>query len=250
MRLTLRQPHGQRSLGYATRGRRLLLLLLVSLCPACVGSHMAPMLQVPMFTRAGQSEAGLSFRPSSPRSEMGGVVRVAATDQLRLGASVSGATRRRSGGFGGDARRYPTLLAEGFLGVEWSTLLFRFGALAGSGYGHSEFTTRSCVEGRTVSPCSREPHVSARTRYVRSYGQLHFGLAPPGLFAASLAVRVPFVVDLEDAPSREADVSTEVGFTHSLLLRHLRFDLQPMWSRAQGFALHLALLLRLQPSRR
>jgi hypothetical protein len=35
-----------------------------------------------------------------------------------------------------------------------------------------------------------------------------------------------------------------------VLLRHLRFDLQPMWSRAQGFSLNLALLLRFNPRRR
>lgn len=208
------------------------------------------MVHVPLFTRAGQGEAGLMFRPASPRSEVGGTVRLAVTDELRIGGSASGATRRRSDGFGDDETRYPSLFADGFLGVEWSTLFLRFGGLVGSGYGVSEVTTARCVGAVERAFCSREQRVGARTRYVRSYGQLHMGLAPPGLFAVSFALRVPFVVDLENERSREGNVSPELAFTHSLLLRYLRFDIQPLWSRAQGFTLHLALLLRFRPQRR
>ena len=229
---------------------RAALLFFIATCCACAGSQRTPPLHVPLFTRAGQGEAGLIFRPASPRSEVGGTIRLAATDELRLGGSVAGATRRRSDGFGDDETRYPTFFADGFLGAEWRGLIFRFGGLVGSGYGASEVTTARCAALPERSVCPRTERLAARTRYVRSYGQLHVGLVPPGIFAAAFAVRVPWVVELADEPSREGNVSPEIAFTHSILLRHLRFDLQPIWSRAQGFTLHLALLLRFRPARR
>ena len=228
----------------------MLFALWLSLLAGCVGSHVAPMVHVPLFTRAGQGEAGLMFRPASPRSEVGGTARFALTDELRIGGSASGATRRRSDGVGAEESRYPTLFADGFLGAEWSTLFLRFGGLVGSGYGASEVTTARCVGAVDRALCPRDQRAVARTRYVRTYGQLHLGLAPPGLFAVSFALRVPFVVDLESERSREANVSPELAFTHSLLLRYFRFDIQPLWSREQGFTLNLALLLRFRPKRR
>jgi hypothetical protein len=216
----------------------------------CAGTHAAPVMQVPLFTRAGQTEGGLVFRPASPRNEIGGLVRFAATDQLRVGGSVVGATRRHADAGRSDDAHYPSLFAEGFFGAEWSTLFMRFGGLLGSGYGASELSIARCRSVGADRACAREDDASIRTRYVRSYGQLHFGIAPPGPLAVSLAVRVPFVIDLERERSRESHVSTEVGFTHSLILRYVRLDLQPMWSRAQGFTLNLALLLRMGGRRR
>lgn len=221
-----------------------LALSLLGGASGCAGTHAASMMQVPLLTRAGQTEGGLVFRPASPRNEIGGLVRFAATDQLRVGGSVMGATRRHADAGRSDGAHYPSLLAEGFFGAEWSTLFMRFGGLLGSGYGASDLTVARCRAVGADRACARDDVAFVRTRYVRSYGQLHFGLAPPGPLAVSLAVRVPFVIDLERERSRESDVSTEVGFTHSLMFRYLRFDLQPMWSRAQGFTLHLALLIR------
>jgi hypothetical protein len=226
------------------------LVVALALLAGCTGTHMAPMVHVPLQTRSGQVEGGLVFRPPSPRSEIGGVVRIAATEHLRVGASASGAMRRESNGYAEQETRYRTLFADAYLGLEWSGLLFRLGGLVGSGYGASEVTTARCDDPRVGSACARGERLHARTRYVRSYGQLHAALAPPGPFAVSLALRVPFVVDLASEPSREGATSPELAFTHSLLFRHLRFDLQPMWSRAQGYTLHLALLLRFTPSRR
>jgi len=233
--------------------RAFALSLVVLLVGACAGSHRAPMMQMPLFTRRGQTEAGLMVRPASPRAEVGGVVRVAATEHLRLGASVSGATRRSD-----DERLYDgarlrlssSLYTEGFVGAEWSGLLFRYGALVGSGYGSTQYAARTCSAQGLASGCVPVASEARAFRYVRSYGQLHVALAPPGPLLVGLAVRVPFVVDLSRGTSAESDVGPELGLLHALAFRHLRLDLQPTWSRAQGFAFHLALLLRFQPSRR
>jgi hypothetical protein len=226
---------------------RVLALSLFVLLSACAGANLTPMVQVPLLRRAGQIEGGVSVRPSSPRAEVAGVIRAAATSHLRLGASVGGATRRQqsSSFVGADREPHRALQAEGFVGTEWGGLLFRFGALLGSGYASSERVSDVCIAGPGMPGCVRRQRRVLTTRYVRSYGQLHVALAPPGPLATALALRIPFVADLSESGSaREADVSPEVALTQSLILRHLRLDLQPVWSRAQGFTFHLALLFR------
>jgi hypothetical protein len=207
-----------------------------------------PMVQVPLFRRQGQGEAGLVMGPASRRPEIGGTLRLAATDTLRLGASLSGA--RGPAAVRSDIRsardQTPTLFADGFVGAEWGGLLLRFGALAGAGYGIRPLTARRCATTSALAPtCDPFDSSQEQRRFVRSYGQLHFAVAPPGLLAVSLAVRVPVVVELaEGGGASRTELGTEVALTQSLLLPRLRLDLQPQWSRTRGFAFHLALLLR------
>jgi len=216
----------------------------------CAGTHRAPLVQVPLLTRAGQVEGGFAARPLSPRSEMAGVVRVAATSYLRLGGSVTGAVRHPEERIGasGSLRLSSALLAEGFVGAEWGGLLFRFGGLLGSGYGFTRLAgRRDCSTGVPDDACTPGEPLRREHRYVRSYGQLHAAVAPPGPLRVALAMRVPFVIDLEEA-SRESDVSPEFAIVHALVLRNVRLELTNVWSHAQGFALHLGLLLRYTPS--
>jgi hypothetical protein len=207
---------------------RSLLVLVLAGCGACASTVGAPLVHVPLMRRAGQAEAGLIVGTGSRQREVGGTLRAAATDHVRVGGSVSGTMMRDEDRVANQrSRASARLSADGFLGAEWGGLLFRFGALAGSGYGK-----RSERRGETV----------------RSYGQLHMALAPPGPVALSLAVRVPVLVALarEDMP-RRTEVGTEVALTHSFILRHFRLDLQPLWSRLDGFAFHLSFLFRLEP---
>ena len=215
---------------------------------ACAGTVPVPMVQVPLFRQRGEAEAGLVMGPASRRPEIGGAARYAATETLRVGGSVSAA-----GGPSvprGEARdprdQAPRLFADGFLGAEWGGLVIRYGALVGSGFGLRGASGSRCVASASGERTCMGPVGAAQeARFVRSYGQLHMALAPPGPLAVSLAVRVPIVVELEhDGLSRSSEVGTEVALTQTVRFRHLRLDLQPLWSRTRGFAFHLALLLR------
>lgn len=231
---------------------RSLIALLWLLLGGCGGANLAPLLHVPLMRRAGELEVGVGLRPSSPRAEVAGVLRAAVTDHLRVGASAGGATRVRADDQGEDLHvRHKALHAEGFIGAEWGGLLFRVGALAGSGYGVSRHLTYHCVARDAAGRCETRARFSPETRYVRSFFQLHLALAPPGPLATAFVLRVPFVSDLSSsATAREADVSPELGLSQSLILRWLRLDLQGVWSDAQGAAFHLAVLLRFDAGRR
>jgi hypothetical protein len=223
-------------------------LLLTAWLAACAGTVPAPMVQVPLFRRAGEVEAGLVMGPATRRPEIGGTVRAAATDWLRLGASVSGAGGPMvSHGDTFDPRDHaPRLFADGMVGAEWGGLVFRFGLLAGAGYGRRD-TVRCGTLGaspRFQASCS-EARADGDSSFVRSYGQLHFAFAPPGPLAASLALRVPVVVELpHGAAARRTELGSEVALTQTVRFRYLRLDLQPLWSQTRGFAFHVALLLR------
>ena len=211
-----------------------------------------PMVQVPLLRRAGQVEAGLVVAPASEQPELGGAVRVAATDYLRVGGSISGATRHDRGAVrerGGHYESTPTLFGDGFFGAEWGGFFVRYGVLAGAGYGRRRLSARGCITSSEAVACV--PHEDQRLRdaaFVRTYGQLHIALAPPGPLMTSFAVRVPVVVDLPDENlRRHTDLDTEFALTQTLQLRYLRVDLQPQWSSIRGFAFHVAFLFRFAP---
>lgn len=238
------------SRGGAAGTRVAALVAMLSVCCGllgCGGTVATPMVQVPLFQRRGQGEAGFVMGPGSRRPELGGTLRYAATDQLRVGGSVSGASGPALVLGGRDARdQAPKLFADGFLGAEWGGFALRFGALLGSGYGVRVSGGAGCTSRLgSESACTVGASPTLQTRFVRSYGQLHMGFAPPGPLAVSLALRVPVIVEL-DHPSaaRSTEVSTEVALTQTVRFRHLRLDLQPLWSRTRGFAFHLALLFR------
>ncbi|MDB4972700.1 MAG: hypothetical protein JWN48_1041 [Myxococcaceae bacterium] len=229
--------------------RSLVVLATASLwLAACAGTVATPMVQVPLLRRKGEGEGGLVLGPASRRPEIGGTLRYAATDTLRVGASVSGARGPAvaQGGPVETREQAPKLFADGFLGAEWGGLVLRFGALAGSGYGvRSAFSERCASSEGVVVSCVPAGSVGTDSRFVRSYGQLHLAVSPPGPLAVSLAVRVPVVVELaHEQQARKSELGTEVALTQTLRLRHLRLDLQPLWSRTRGFAFHLALLFR------
>ena len=224
-------------------------------CIGCAGSAPMPMVQVPLLRRAGQVEAGLLVAPASEQPEIGGTVRAAATEHMRLGASISGATRRDRGDVparGSEDEGTPRLFTDGFLGAEWGGFLVRYGVLAGAGYGLRRQSTRRCVASDPVVPCM--PLEALRLHdasFVRAYGQLHIALAPPGPLMTSFAVRVPVVVDLPDQGlARETALDTEFALTQTVQLRYLRVDLQPHWSSIRGFAFHVAFLFRFSPPAR
>jgi len=226
---------------------RALLILLSSCLVACGGTVPIPMVQVPLFRRQGQGEAGMVFGPGSRRPEIGGGFRYAATDTLRVGASISGARGPAPTRISDPRDQAPRLFADGFVGAEWGGLVMRFGAMAGSGYGLRTTQTSQCAvdDAEMNVACVSRSRATSDRGFVRSYGQLHLAFAPPGPLAASLAVRVPVVVELpNDAAQRSTELGTEVAFTQTILLPHLRLDLQPLWSRTRGFAFHLGLLFR------
>ena len=211
-----------------------------------------PMVQVPLQRRAGQAEAGLVVAPASEQPALGATARVAATDHLRVGASISGATRRDRTDVparGSEHEGTPRLFADGFVGAEWGGFFVRYGVLAGSGYGLRRQSTRRCVATADPAPCTqRQEQRLHDASFVRSYGQLHIALVPPGPLMTSFAVRVPVVVDLPDANlPRETTLDTEFALTQTVQLRYLRVDLQPQWSSIRGFAFHLAFLFRFSP---
>lgn len=216
-------------------------------CAACGGTVATPLVHTPLFQRRGQGEAGLVVGPGSRRAELGGTVRYALTDTIRLGGSVTGAGGNTVAR--GDLRdQTPKLFVDGFAGAEWGGLVFRLGALAGAGYGLRAPAARTC--GADTDPsvaCTADERRGPDGAFVRSYGQLHIGLAPPGPFAVSLAVRVPVVVELADERSgRDHELSSEVALTQIIRLGRLRLDLQPLWSSTRGLSFHVAVLLRFQ----
>lgn len=219
-------------------------LLLSLLFVGCVGTAPVPMVQVPLLRRAGQIEGGLGVAPTSEEPSLGAIVRAAPTDAMRVGASVSAATRQAPAQIA-ERRRVPEgtprLFADGFFGGEWGGLFIRYGLLAGAGYGLGRGAIRDCP-----GACPSSAGVRMRNReFVRSYGQMHIALAPPGPLMTSFAVRVPVVVDLPDAGlSRRTTIDTEFALTQSAQLRYVRVDVQPQWSTLRGFALHLAILFR------
>jgi hypothetical protein len=227
------------------RGSSTLVALLIVSLSGCVGSGTAPMIQAPLFRRAGQVEGGLTWRPTPAGAELGAAVRGAVTDQLRVGGSLSTTSRGQSDRIDASAR-HPALYTEGFFGAEAGGLLLRFGALLGSGFGQQQRFASACA-GLPARACQADGRLM-RDRYVRGYGQLHVGIAPPGLLSASLALRLPVIIDVADElPRRRTRVTSEVALTHSFTFRFLRLDLQPLWSRDQGFTFHLALLFRFTP---
>jgi hypothetical protein len=217
------------------------------LCAACGGSVATPMVQTPLFRRRGQGEAGLIVGPGSRRPELGGALRYALTDTLRAGGSVSGAGGKAVA-TGGERDQTPKLFADGFAGAEWGGFVFRLGALAGAGYGLRAPAPRSCRTNPDASVvCVADARREDEGAFVRSYGQLHVAVAPPGPFAASLAVRVPVVVELADEQrARSHELSSEVAFTQTVRLGRLRLDLQPLWSSTRGLSFHLGLFLRFE----
>lgn len=222
-------------------------LLVLTTAMGCAGTVPVPMVQVPLFRRRGEGEAGFVMGPASRRPEIGGSVRYAATDSLRVGASVSGARgpALSRDGETDPSEQAPKLFADGFVGGEWGGFAFRYGALAGSGYGLRSALADCSTPSRSAAPCSALGAAAAQSAFVRSYGQLHLAFAPPGPLAVSVALRVPVVVELpEERARRSTELGTEVALTQTLRLSRLRVDLQPLWSRTRGFAFHLALLLR------
>lgn len=204
------------------------------------------MVQVPLLRRAGEGEVGLIVGTAKQQPEIGGTLRIAPTDHLRVGAAVLAATRDEERAFvSGASHATPKLFGDGFVGAEWGGLIMRFGALAGSGFGERRARDAGC---RLPAEGSCVPVLSRDQSYVRSYGQLHIAVAPPGPLVGSLAVRVPVVVELpaEDR-GRHTRVGAEVALTQSVTLRHVRLDLQPLWSKLEGFAFHLGLLFRFRP---
>lgn len=204
------------------------------------------MVQTPLFSRRGQGEAGLIVGPGSRRAELGGTVRYALTDTLRLGGSVSGAGGNTVA-YVGERDQTPKLYADGFVGAEWGGLVFRLGALAGAGYGLRAPAARTCGAASDVSVVCTADERRPSAAFVRSYGQLHIGLAPPGPFAISLALRVPVVVELADEQRAGGyELSSEVALTQIIRLGRLRLDLQPLWSSTRGLSFHLGLLFRFE----
>jgi len=222
--------------------RRLILLLTVMASVACGGTVATPMVQVPLLRQRGEGEAGLVVGPASRRRELGAAFRYAATDRLRVGASLSSASGRS---YGRDTRDLaPRLFADGFVGAEWGGLALRLGALAGAGYGLRPGSARVCRSDASEQVVCNTTSAE-QTQFVRAYGQLHIAIAPPGPFATSLAVRVPVVFELDDREQTPTEVlGTELALTQTLRLRSLRLDLQPLWSRTRGFSFHVALMFR------
>jgi hypothetical protein len=206
------------------------------------------MVQVPLMRRAGEAEAGLVVGTAKQQPEIGGTLRVAPSDHVRIGASIAAATRSEERAFvSGASRDTPKLFGDGFVGAEWGGWIFRYGALVGSGFGSRSMRGSGC---RLPAQGACVPASASTQQYVRSYGQLHLAVAPPGPLVGSLAVRVPAIVELPgEARGRHTRVGVEVALTQSVMLRHVRLDLQPLWSRIEGFAFHLSFLFRFQPGR-
>jgi hypothetical protein len=196
--------------------------------------------------RAGEAELGLVAGTARQQPEIGGMLRIAPTHHLRVGAAIAAATHSAESAFThGASRDTPKLFADGFVGAEWGGWIVRYGALVGSGFGSRSVRNAGCplpAQDRCV------PALARGAQYVRSYGQLHLAVAPPGPLVGSLALRVPTVVELAgEGRDRHTRVGVEVALTQSVMLRYLRLDLQPMWSKLEGFAFHLAFLFRIRP---
>ncbi|MDB4972474.1 MAG: hypothetical protein JWN48_815 [Myxococcaceae bacterium] len=240
----------------------LLVLLCCGLAPACVSSYPIPMAQAPLFTKAGEAEVGVGARPFAPRRGLVAFTRVAATDHVRLGALVNGSALGHSrdwGTFDGPfyVRRALALYGEGFAGYEGSHRMLRYGALLGAGYGESTRTFKRCLrrdpverdEGFGPAGCIEARTDKRDARYLRTYGQLHVGVAPPGLWRGAVGIRVPYVHEFElgrDDPR----VLPEGFVTQSLTFARVRLEFQVLAGPVQRVSFGLAMMLRFGPGSR
>lgn len=216
------------------------------------------MAQAPLFTRKGEAELGLGMRVLAPRRGLVASARVAATDHVRVGGVISGAALRHSrdwGSFDGSHHlmRYMALYAEGFVGAEGTRRIFRYGGLVGAGYGASDRTVKRCLvieDDDGWSPdCLESTRERVEARWLRTYGQLHFGLAPGKIWRGAVGLRVPFDHDLKRAAG-DLRVSPEGFMSQSVLAPRARIEVQFLAGQAQGLTIALAVFLRLGPGSR
>ena len=234
--------------------------LVFGLClqTGCIGSYMSPVAQAPLFTKAGEAELGVGLRALAPRRGLVAMARAAVTDHIRVGALASGAVMSHSrdwGAFDGPnyAQRYLGIYGEGFVGAEGAHRIFRYGGMAGAGYGESRRDYKVCLmrapddgdDGFGKTACVKPAQRSVDARYVRSYAQLHFGLAPRGPFRLALGIRLPFV---HDFVGQKNLIGTVEGFVApSLSLTRARIELQVLAAPNQRVTLNLSVLMRLGP---
>lgn len=206
----------------------------------CAGAYVTPSAYAPMMKEAGDTRVTAGARLFAPARGMYARATVAATEHVRLGVQVAGASMKRDrfthlGVEGEDSDRLRTLYVEGMAGFELPGRVLSWGVLPTFGHGFTSARASLCREPGEWWSCNRSERHQVEGSYLRSGLEAYVGFRPLpwanlawGLRGAWVQLRLD---ELDGAPSRArhdlgtlepfATARTEYGgFSFEMQLRY------------------------------